>query len=141
MISKSYSGDGDVTLRHFRIFVSVCDTMNMTTAAGSLYMSQSAVSQAIAELEKYYDARLFERLSRKLYLTGAGEKLLGYARHMLRMNMELEKDMNALQENSTIRIGASVTVGAYVLPGLVSAFKQENSRTNVEVTRGQYAQD
>ena len=122
-----------MTLRHFRIFVAVCDSMNMTAAAQSLFMSQSAISQAISELEKYYDVRLFERLSRKLYLTQAGEKLLSYARHMLRMNVEVEKDMKSLHETGSIRIGASVTVGANVLPKLVSAFKQLNPEASIEV--------
>jgi len=98
-----------LTLRHFRIFVSVCDTMNMTAAAELLFMSQSAVSQAIAELEKYYDVRLFERLSRKLYLTQAGEKLLSYARHMIRMNAEVEKEMKTLHESGSIWVGLSRT--------------------------------
>lgn len=122
-----------MTLRHFKIFVTVCDTMNMTVAAESLFMSQSAVSQAIAELEKYYDVRLFERLSRKLYLTQAGEKLLSYARHIIRMNVDVEKDMKALHQNGSIRIGASVTIGANVLPPLVSAFKQTYPETKIEV--------
>ncbi len=43
-----------MTLRHYKIFVTVCDTMNMTAAAEMLFMSQSAVSQAIAELEAHY---------------------------------------------------------------------------------------
>jgi DNA-binding transcriptional LysR family regulator len=107
--------------------------MNMTVAAKSLYMSQSAVSQTIAELEKYYDIRLFERLSRKLYLTQAGEKLLGYARHMIRMDADIEKNMKSLHETGLIRLGASVTVGATVLPKLVSAFRQANLSTDVEV--------
>lgn len=122
-----------MTLRHFKIFVTVCDAMNMTLAAESLYMSQSAVSQAIAELEKYYDIRLFERLSRKLYLTQAGEKLLGYARHMIRMNADIEKDMKSMHEIGLIRLGASVTVGATLLPELISAFRLTNPTANVEV--------
>lgn len=122
-----------MTLRHLRIFIVVCDTMNMTAAAESLFMSQSAVSQAIAELEKYYDVRLFERLSRKLYRTQAGEKLLSYARHITRMNVEMEKDMKALHETGFIRIGASVTVGAHVLPRLVSTFKRKSPETAIEV--------
>ncbi|NLB52396.1 MAG: LysR family transcriptional regulator [Syntrophomonadaceae bacterium] len=122
-----------MTLRHFKIFVTVCDAMNMTSAAKSLYMSQSAVSQAIAELEKYYDIRLFERLSRKLYLTQAGEKLLGYARHMIRMNTDIEKEMKSLHETGLIRLGASVTIGATLLPELVTAFRQANPSTDVEV--------
>lgn len=122
-----------MTLRHFRIFVTVCDTMNMTSAAGILFMSQSAVSQTIAELESHYGVRLFERLSKKLYLTQAGQKLLGYARHMIRMNTEVENDMKTLHQNGTIRIGASVTIGAHVLPGLVSNFKKANPQVNIEV--------
>lgn len=113
--------------------MTVCDAMNMTVAAELLFMSQSAVSQAIAELEKYYGVRLFERLSRKLYLTQAGEKLLGYARHMIRMDLDLEKEMKSMRETGFIRIGASVTVGATLLPELVSAFRLTNPATNVEV--------
>lgn len=122
-----------MTLRHYKIFVAVCDTMNMTAAAETLFMSQSAVSQAIAELEKHYGVRLFERLSRKLFLTRAGERLLGYARHMLRMNTEIESDMTSLHQNGSLRIGASVTVGAHVLPGMVAEFKRKNPLTRVEV--------
>ena len=121
-----------MTLRHLNIFVTVCDTMNMTAAAKLLYMSQSAVSQTISELENYYDIRLFERLSRKLYITQAGEKLLGYARHIVRMNTDIEKDIKSLHETGMIRIGASVTIGSTVLPKLVSTFQKANPSTNVE---------
>ncbi len=122
-----------MTLRHFRIFITVCDTMNMTAAAELLFISQSAVSQSIAELERYYHVRLFERLSRKLYLTPAGKKLLGYARHMIHINDDIEKDMKALYDQGFLRIGASVTVGTDVLPSMVSAFKRLNPETTVEV--------
>lgn len=122
-----------MTLRHFRVFVAVCDTMSMTEAAGALFISQSAVSQVISELEKYYGIRLFERLNRRLYLTQAGDRLLSYARHMIRMNADIEKDMKALQQMGFIRLGASVTVGAYLLPSLVSVFKRTNPETGMEV--------
>ena len=82
-----------MTLRHYKVFVAVCDTMNMTTAAEELFMSQSAVSQTINDMENYYGVRLFERISRKLFLTEAGRRLLGYARHMIRMDAEAERDM------------------------------------------------
>lgn len=122
-----------MTLRHFQIFTTVCDTLNMTAAANSLFMSQSAVSQAISELEKYYGIRLFERLSRKLYLTQAGKKLLGYSRHIIRMYKDAEDAMQELNESSMIRVGASVTIGAYVLPKLISAFQRENPGFLIEV--------
>ena len=120
-----------MTLRHFKIFVTVCEAMNMTVAAKSLYVPIRC--QPDNTNEKYYEIRLFERLSRKLYLTQAGEKLLGYARHMIRMNADIEKNMKSLHETGLIRLGASVTVGATVLPKLVSAFRQANLSTDVEV--------
>lgn len=122
-----------MTLRHFQIFVTVCDEMNMTAAASILFMSQPAVSQAISELEAYYDVRLFERLSRKLYLTHAGEKLLSYARHIIRMNRDAESEMRSLNQIGIVRIGASVTIGACILPKLVAAFKKETPGLTVEV--------
>ncbi|KPU42571.1 HTH-type transcriptional activator CmpR [Oxobacter pfennigii] len=125
-----------MTLRHFKIFVAVCDNMNMTAAAEALFMSQSAVSQAIAELEKHYGIRLFERLTRKLYLTQAGEKLLSYARHMIRMNTDIEKDMKALHNSGSISLGTSVTVGSSVLPQLVSAFKRLKPKVLIRVFEG-----
>lgn len=121
-----------MTLRHFRIFVSVCDAMNMTAAARALFLSQSAVSQAIAEMERYYGVRLFERLSKRLFLTQSGEKLLGYARHMIGMNTEIEKEMKSLRASPLIRVGASVTVGASVLPRLAAAFMQACPEARVE---------
>ncbi|HML38681.1 MAG TPA: LysR family transcriptional regulator [Bacillota bacterium] len=122
-----------MSLRHFQIFVTVCDKMNMTAAAGALFMSQSAVSQAIGELESYYGIRLFERLSRKLYLTQAGEKLLGYARHIIRMNMDVENEMRVISQNGTVRVGASVTIGAWVLPKLAASFLEDMPGASIEV--------
>jgi DNA-binding transcriptional LysR family regulator len=105
----------------------------MTAAAKTLFMSQSAVSQAIAELEKYYDVNLFERLSRKLYITQEGEKLLNYALNITRMNTDLENDMKSLCKKGFIRIGASVTVGAYFLPQLITEFKKISPETEIIV--------
>lgn len=122
-----------MTLRHLKIFVTVCEQMNMTSAAKALFMSQSAVSQAIAELEKFYGVRLLDRMPKKLFLTPAGEALLGYARRMLRMNEEIEKSMKTLADGGTVRIGASVTVGSTVLPGLVLRYQRENPEVKVEV--------
>ena len=65
-----------MTLRYLQIFVKVCEHMSMSEASKELYISQSAVSQAIRELETYYELSLFTRDRRKLRLTHAGEMLL-----------------------------------------------------------------
>ncbi|SHO43218.1 LysR family transcriptional regulator [Anaerocolumna xylanovorans] len=123
-----------MTLRHFQIFVAVCDHKNMTAAASTMFMSQPAVSQAVSELEEYYNVRLFERLSKKLYLTQAGEKLLSYARHIIGLNAAAENEMRALSESGRLRIGASVTVGSCVLPKLVADFSKVFPGLKIEVT-------
>lgn len=122
-----------MTLRHFKVFLAVCATMNMTAAAENLHITQSAVSQTITELEGFYGVRLFERLAKKLYLTPAGEKLLHYAQPMLRMNADLEDELKAAQLSGPIRLGASITVGASVLPALIVAFNQRDPSVKTEV--------
>jgi len=106
----------------------------MTAAAEQLFISQSAVSQAINALEKYYQVRLFERYSRRLFVTPAGERFYSYAQHILGMYEEIEKTMRGIGQNGPLRLGASVTVGAYVLPALVAAFKRLHPKIEIVVS-------
>lgn len=108
--------------RHLIIFKYVCEEMNMTKAAKKLFMSQPSVSQAIRELEDYYQNQLFERLSHKLHLTEAGAELLRYAEHMLALNAELEEVMKSRSSIQKIKIGATVTIGTYCLPQWIADF-------------------
>jgi LysR family transcriptional regulator, transcriptional activator of the cysJI operon len=112
-------------LRHLRIFLSVCEAGTMTRAAENLYMTQPSVSQAIAELEKEYGVRLFERLTHRLYLTASGEHLRSYASHILNLAEQARKELTGPGAGGSIRIGASLTIGAHLLPGLVNNFHRE----------------
>ena len=114
-----------MNFRHMHIFLTVCKVGNMTRAAKELYMAQPSVSQAITELEKYYEVRLFERLNHKLYLTTAGERLQSYAHHILNLSEQARKELADLNQGGFMRIGASLTVGAYLLPDLVSSYRQK----------------
>ena len=58
-----------MTIRHLRIFLAVCDTGSMTKAADQLFMSQPSVSQAVREMEEHYGVKLFDRISKKIFLT------------------------------------------------------------------------
>ena len=58
-----------MTIRHLRIFIEVVKTGKMSIAAQKLFISQPTVSQAIRELEEHYGSKLFDRLSKKLYIT------------------------------------------------------------------------
>lgn len=111
-----------MTFRHLEIFLSVCDHKNMTHAAKDLYLSQPSVSQAISDLEAEYGVKLFERLNHRLYLTTSGERLQSYARHIMNLSEQAKKELSDLRQGGSIRVGASLTAGTYLLPGLASAF-------------------
>lgn len=121
-----------MTERHLRIFLTVCGEMNMTRAAEKLYMSQPAVSQAIRELETFYHARLFERASRRLTVTDAGEALLQYARDILRLFDDAEAQ---LTENAPVvlRLGAILSVATGLMTGYIDRFHREWPQAKVRV--------
>jgi len=122
-----------MTLRHLTIFLCVCDEGNMTIAGAKLYIAQPSVSQAIRELEKYYNVRLFERLGRKLFITMAGQKLMTYARHIIHLSKEAEDAMREIHHNGVIRIGASVTVGTCILNDIIVEFSKHNPHVKMTV--------
>lgn len=97
----------------------------MTRAAEINYMTQPSVSQVIAELEREYGVRLFERLNHKLYITTAGEQLRTYASHIINLSDQAKKELANLGAGGSIRIGASLTVGTHLLPGFVNSFRKE----------------
>ena len=104
-----------MTLRHFTIFLAVCEEMNMTKAAAKLHMTQPSVSQAIRELEDYYNTPLFERLGRELYLSESGTRLQPYVSQILTLNRLIDSMMHGHNENFPIRLGASLTIGETLL--------------------------
>ena len=115
-------GGEAMTLRTMEVFLKVVDTGSMRAAADALYISQPSVSGAIAELEREYGVRLFERLGKKLYITPEGETLAGYARRLLALREEIDRRMGRLAEDTPLRVGASVTVGACVIGEILRFF-------------------
>ena len=111
----------------------------MSAAASALYVSQPTVSQAISELEDHYGVRLFERLSRRLYITEAGRKYLDYARHIVALFDEMEGAMMGAPDQFDLHIGATVTVGTCVMNQLLASFQKESAgmrpRVYVDNTR------
>ena len=120
-----------MTLRHLNVFLCVCDEGNMTVAAEKLRVAQPSVSQTIAELEKYYNVKLFERLGRKLFITIAGQKLITYARHIVNLSKEAEDVMREINHNGVVRIGASVTVGTCILNDIIGESISENPNVKI----------
>ena len=114
-----------MTLRHFKIFLKVYDEGGMTRAADKMHISQPSISQAIRELEEHYQARLFERLGKRLFLTAAGQELMHYARHVISLTNQAESALRGYSLHSPLRIGATLSIGESVFIPLLRRLKEK----------------
>lgn len=121
-----------MTLRHFRIFQALCKTLNMTRTAETLCMTQPSVSQAIAELETHYQTRFFDRLGKKLFLTEAGSELLTRAGDILAQYEQTEQAFQHQKQRRCVRLGASATVGSFLLPRLLHKLRHQEPTLEVD---------
>lgn len=122
-----------MTLRHIKIFVAVCEAGSATAAGEKLFIAQPSISLAISELEDYYGVKLFDRLSKRLYITEAGKHFLEYAKHIVKIFEEMETEIRNFDTQGIIRIGASITIGNYLLPKYVEKFKKLHPNMEVQV--------
>ncbi|MCR1934906.1 selenium metabolism-associated LysR family transcriptional regulator [Clostridium tepidum] len=121
--------------RKLRIFYEVAEKLNMTEVAEKLYISQPAVSQTILELENELGVKLFDRINRRLYLTNEGEIFLNYVRRILNMyddSIRSLKDINNLKTGK-LKIGASTTIGIYILPDIIGKFSKEYKGIDISI--------
>ena len=126
-----------MTIRHIRIFLTVCDCgCNLTKAAEQLYTAQPAVTVAIHELERYYGVNLFDRLGRRLYLTEAGEQYREYAQRILALYDDMERGIKNWDALGVLRIGSSITIGSQFMPSYVEAFSKRYPGIDVRVAIG-----
>lgn len=122
-----------MTLRHLEIFVEVAECGKMSEAAKKMYIAQSSVSQAILEIERQYNIRLFERYSKKLYLTEAGEEMLRYAQNITELYNTMDQQMRYNNRTVRIRVGATMTIGACLIGDILKEFNARHSNVNVTV--------
>lgn len=121
-----------MTIRHLRIFVAVCQCGSITAAARKLYIAQPSVSLAIGELERHYKVQLFDRISRKLRITESGKRLYDYAQGIVSLYGEMEERMGDQKLGGRVTVGATITIGNRLLPGLVRRFKELNPSVTVK---------
>ncbi|MEZ7892210.1 MAG: LysR family transcriptional regulator [Candidatus Wallbacteria bacterium] len=115
-----------MTLRHLKIFLCVCRELNMTRAAEKLFMTQPSISQAIAELEEYYKTKLFDRIAKKIYITEDGYKLITIANNIVELFEKAEAVIRDKKSAQKLRVGASVTIGTYLLNDILKKMSEHN---------------
>lgn len=130
-----------VKLELYRVFKEVAETGNISVAAKNLYISQSAVSQSIKQLETALQARLFSRSPRGVSLTGEGQMLYQYVRSALGLIATGEDKLSQAQQLllGTLTIGASDTVTSFFLTPFLEAFHRLHPGIRLKIVSGRSA--
>ena len=126
-----------MNLNHLAIFHVVALEKSVTLGAERLCISQPAVSKQLQELERAFGTPLFDRLPRGVRLTEAGELLEKYARRLFALETEAEGALAELRglARGRLAVGASLTIGGYLLPDVLARFHQRypGVALNVEI--------
>ncbi len=111
--------------RRLQVFHAVAKHLSFTKAAEALFMTQPAVTFQVKHLEEHLGTRLFDRVHGRISLTPAGSVALEYAERILGLADELDRRLKEMsgQAAGPLLIGASMTIGEYVLPQLIGKFK------------------
>lgn len=112
-----------MTIRHMEILKAISETGSFTKAARLLYITQSAVSHAVQELETEAGTLLFDRPSKTIRLTEAGNLLLQEILPILDSCKAVESKIKQLDRRAPIRIVSSITIASYYLPDALHQFE------------------
>lgn len=124
----------NVTFKQLRVFVVLAQTGNLADAAAQLCISKAAVSMSLQELERQLDCRLFERVRNRLQLNTQGRQLLPLGDELLQ-RLDGIQGLFQREERASgqLRLGASHTVGNYLLPQLMADFLRQHPATEFRV--------
>lgn len=127
-----------MNLRHLAVFHAVAKAGSVNAAAPLLHTSQPAVSRELQTLEGRLGMPLFDRLPRGMRLTEAGQVLLSYAERIFGLEQAAERAMRELAdlESGQLSIGASNTLGTYLLPGFIARFHLRYPKLGLSLTVG-----
>ncbi|HEU5442694.1 MAG TPA: LysR family transcriptional regulator [Steroidobacteraceae bacterium] len=127
-----------MNLHHLSIFAAVAGTGSLTASARKLHISQPALSRELKTFEARLGVTLFERHSRGMRLTQAGQVLHHYAKRLFELEQTAEATLREIAgaRRGRLAIGASNTIGTYVLPRLLAAFRLQRPEVQVSVFVG-----
>jgi DNA-binding transcriptional LysR family regulator len=125
----------DINFELYKLFYHAARLGNFSTAAGHLFITQSAVSQAIKNLENQLGIRLFFRQTRRLRLTSEGKLLFSHIEQAYNLIKTAEQKITELQnlDSGEIRIGASDTVCKYYLLPYIEQFTRQFPRIKLQL--------
>ena len=122
-------------------FLTVCRTMNFTTAAKQLNITQPAVSQHIHFLEEEYGTSFFIYRNKRLFLTDSGELLRKRLLTMKNDEKSIKEELkNSGPEAESLSIGVTMTIGEYAIVEKLSDFLIRHPKTNIHIHYGNTSQ-
>jgi DNA-binding transcriptional LysR family regulator len=121
-----------------RVFRAVAQHLNFSRAAEELLLTQLAVTQQIKALEDMFGVPLFDRGGGHIALTAGGKALLPYAEKMKELSDEAVVSVAGAfgQQAGELALGASQTIGQYLLPRFIAGFRQTNPKVRVTACSG-----
>ncbi|MDT8429788.1 MAG: LysR substrate-binding domain-containing protein [Pseudomonadales bacterium] len=122
------------TLRQIEVFLATAHFENVTLAAQSLAMSQSAASSALKDLENRFDIQLFDRAGKRLQLNELGKSLRSRAEALLAQAREFERTLSRHSDIGELKVGATLTIGNYLAVPIMAAFMSRHADSRVVLT-------
>lgn len=121
------------SLRQLDIFVAISRTESVSRAAEELSLSQSATSSALGEFERQFDLQLFDRVGKSLRINETGQQLLPRAVELLDRAKEIEDLLQGHAGFGPMKIGATLTVGNYLVTIIVARFLQQHPESRIQL--------
>jgi DNA-binding transcriptional LysR family regulator len=124
-----------ITFRQLQLFLAVHQYGSTAAAAQSISLSQSATSAAINELESMLNVQLFDRIGKRLIINENGRQLIPQVRQVLDGVRTIEDHFQSNNDHIqlTIHIGASTTIGNYLLPRILGKYMLPHLYPQIEI--------
>ncbi|HDZ57170.1 MAG TPA: LysR family transcriptional regulator [Pseudomonas xinjiangensis] len=121
------------TLRQLEVFLATAFHENLTRAAESLSMSQSAASSALRDLERQFDVQLFDRVGKRLQLNELGSMLRPKAQALMDQAGSLESVLASHEDIGNLKVGATLSIGNYLAVEIMARYMVEQSGARVQL--------
>jgi LysR family transcriptional regulator, transcriptional activator of the cysJI operon len=127
---------GEVDFEALRTFIAVVEEKNFTRAGEKRLLSQPSISLHVKNLENDLGTKLIDRSPKYIRITPAGELLYRRAKQIMELYDKTHEDIYALQHRltGTLKIGASYTIGEYVLPKIMAEFHKHYPDIYLEIS-------
>ncbi len=121
-----------------KVFCTVAETKSFTRTSKIVHLSQPAVTLQIQSLEEFFETKLFDKTGKQINLTPSGKILYEHAKHIMGHYNDVVKEINKLTGTmkGAVTLGASTTLGNYILPHIITDFKRIHPKIKIKLRIG-----